>query len=383
MQEKILFVDDDVQVLASYQRGLGRTYKLETETSGEAGLKAMIKNGPYAVVVSDYQMPGMDGLQFLEKAQTANPDTVRIMLTGHGNMETAMKAVNLGKVFQFLTKPCSPDDLGRTLETALKQYRLVIAEKELLEKTLNGSIKVLTDILETVDPVSFKISQKLSEEIKKLATHLKLRNVWELEIAARLCMMGNVTIPPEILKRSRLSLDSLQPEEFSMVRRMPEISSQLMGQIPRMKGVSELILYQNKNFDGTGYPPNEIKMDEIPIGGRLLRVLIDMLTAELAGTQRVTALEAMESQGGKYDSKLIGDLYAFYNTESESAPATAASKEVVVKDLRPGMVLTSDIYTNDGVLIVPTGTKLSLIILKKLYNFSEMSGIKEPIFIEQ
>ena len=59
------------------------------------------------------------------------------------------------------------------------------------------------------------------------------------------------------------------------------------------------------------------------------------------------------------------------------------SKEVVVKDLRPGMVLTSDIYTNDGVLVVSTGTKISLIILKKLYNFSKMPEIKEPIFIEQ
>ena len=80
---------------------------------------------------------------------------------------------------------------------------------------------------------------------------------------------------------------------------------------------------------------------------------------------------------------MIGDLYAFYNTSDQTAADAVNSKEVVVKELRPGMVLTSDIYTNDGVLIVPTGTKLSLIILKKLYNFSEMSGIKEPIFIEQ
>ena len=113
-----------------------------------------------------------------------------------------------------------------------------------------------------------------------------------------------------------------------------------------------------------------------------VRVLIDMFTAEQSGTQRLSVLEAMESQGGKYDSKLIGDLYAFYNTTGKAAAETVDSREVVVKDLRPCMVLTSDIYTNDGVLIVPTGTKISLIILKKLYNFSEMSGIKEPIFIE-
>ena len=111
-------------------------------------------------------------------------------------------------------------------------------------------------------------------------------------------------------------------------------------------------------------------------------MLIDMFTAELSGTQRLSALEAMELQGGKYDSKLIGDLYAF-STSGKAATEAAGSKEVVVKNLRPGMVLTSDIYTNDGVLIVPTGTKISLIILKKLYNFSEMPGIKEPIFIEQ
>jgi|GEM_PF-2749283 len=86
---------------------------------------------------------------------------------------------------------------------------------------------------------------------------------------------------------------------------------------------------------------------------------------------------------GKYDSKLIRDLYAFYSTSGKPATEAAGSKEVVVKDLRPGMVLTSDIYTNDGVLVVSTGSKISLIILKKLCNFSKMPDIKEPTFIEQ
>lgn len=183
---------------------------------------------------------------------------------------------------------------GNAVEDCLKSFALSqnveteeeIKQRDFILQTLN-EMECRTPIYTTA------LRLMIPEVIYEL-----LKNVWELEIAARLCIMGNVTIPPNILKRSREELNKLQPDEFAMARRMPEISSQLMAQIPRMKGVSELILYQNKNFDGTGYPANDVKMDDIPLGGRLLRVLIDMFTAELNGTQRLSALETMESQGG-------------------------------------------------------------------------------------
>ena len=137
MSTKILCVDDDASILAAYQRNLRKQFPIDVALGGQEGLDAMANKGPYAVIVADMQMPGMNGVQFLTRAEEIAPDTVRIMLTGNADQKTAADAVNQGHVFRFLTKPCAPEELALMLSAALKQYRLVTAERELLEKTLD------------------------------------------------------------------------------------------------------------------------------------------------------------------------------------------------------------------------------------------------------
>src|ERR1022692_2024409 len=109
MSEKILFVDDDPNLLASCERSLRRHFQIETAEGGEAGLAKLASRGPYAVVVADRQMPRMDGIEFLGAVRKRAPDTVRIMLTGNADLEGAIRVVNEGNIFRFLTKPCPPD----------------------------------------------------------------------------------------------------------------------------------------------------------------------------------------------------------------------------------------------------------------------------------
>ncbi len=86
MNGKILFVDDDANLLAACERNFRRQFRLDTAEGGEAGLKKLDAAGPYAVVVADRQMPGMDGIQFLSLVRQKAPDTVRLMLTGHADL---------------------------------------------------------------------------------------------------------------------------------------------------------------------------------------------------------------------------------------------------------------------------------------------------------
>ena len=132
MAEKILFVDDDANLLASCERNLRRRYPMETAAGGELGLERIATRGPFAVVVSDMQMPGMNGIQFLSAVRERAPETVRIMLTGNADVEVATGVVNQGNIFRFLTKPVPTDVLCKALDDALAQHRLVMAEKELL-----------------------------------------------------------------------------------------------------------------------------------------------------------------------------------------------------------------------------------------------------------
>lgn len=136
---KVLFVDDEQAVLDSLRRGLCRAYTVTTARGPEEGLRTVETDGPFAVVVSDLRMPGMDGVHFLKKVREISPLTVGIMLTGHGDLTAAMQAVNEGHIFRFLTKPCPIPSLSQALDAGLEQYRLVAAEKQLLRVTLENA----------------------------------------------------------------------------------------------------------------------------------------------------------------------------------------------------------------------------------------------------
>lgn len=127
---RILLVDDDENFLAATARAFHRQYLITTAASGEAGLQAIRSAGPFAVVISDFSMPRLDGIRFLSRVRELAPDSVRMILTGVGDLTIAMDAVNEGHIFRFLTKPCPTATLARAIEAGLHQYRLLEAEKE-------------------------------------------------------------------------------------------------------------------------------------------------------------------------------------------------------------------------------------------------------------
>ncbi|MEJ2221903.1 MAG: SpoIIE family protein phosphatase, partial [Desulfobacterales bacterium] len=133
MKEKVLLVDDDAMVLAGLKRQLRNQFSIDTALSGEEALKQVLENGPYAVIVSDFLMPGMNGIEFLSRVKKSNPDTVRMMLTGTADMPTAIRAVNEGSIFQFHPKPCPADTLCQAIQSAIDQYRVVLSNQNQLK----------------------------------------------------------------------------------------------------------------------------------------------------------------------------------------------------------------------------------------------------------
>jgi DNA-binding NtrC family response regulator len=201
MSQRILCVDDDANVLAAFQRNLRRRFTIETALGGEEALGRVRNHGPFAVIVADMNMPGMNGIQLLKYVREVAAETVRIMLTGNADQQTAMEAINHGHIFRFFAKPCTPEVLAAGLEAGLEQYRLVTAERELLEKTLNGSIKMLTEILSMVEPQFFGRGQRMRDYVRLLAPAMNLPHSWEIEIAALLAQIGYVTVPAGIIQK--------------------------------------------------------------------------------------------------------------------------------------------------------------------------------------
>jgi response regulator RpfG family c-di-GMP phosphodiesterase len=379
MSNRILCVDDEANVLAAYQRNLRKQFSLDTALSGAEALRLTEDHGPYAVIVADMRMPEMDGAQLLAELKRRAPDTVRIMLTGNVDQHTAMEAVNKGHIFRFLTKPCAPATLAAALRAGLEQYRLVTAERDLLENTLNGSVRLLTDVLSLIDPLSFGRGQVLKDSIRAFARHLNVSETWDLEMAAMLSPIGCVTVPPPLLLKWRSGLPLSRPEK-DLVLRVPELGARLLANIPRLESVSRIVLYQHKNFDGSGFPHDEIAGQDIPIGARILRVLADLDEMESKGKPRHTALEEMRQGQGCYDPAVINAAFASFDIYlPDASPAPKQDRAVFLKDLHPGGVLLADVKTRDDNLIVKAGTTVSPALLERLRNFARIAGVREPI----
>src|SRR4030042_6948350 len=270
MTAKVLFVDDDPNILAAYQRQLRRQYEIDTALAGDRGLDAGAKTGPYAVIGSDLKMPGMNGIQFLSQAREMAPDSVRMMLTGFAELQTAIDAVNEGNIFRFLTKPCPPDILSRALDMGIEQYRLITAERELLEQTLRGSIKVLTQILSLINLEALGRSSRISRYAREIGLVMKIPEIWQLETAAMLSQIGFILLPEEALKKIYHG-QQLTPEETQLLDMHPFITADLLKNIPRLESIARIISYQEKRFDGSGIPVDEGRRGEKTLGGGVLK----------------------------------------------------------------------------------------------------------------
>lgn len=123
MSEKILFVDDEQNVLDAYQRNLRSNFEVVTITSGMEAIKLLQDAGPFPVIVSDYRMPEMDGIQFLLNAKRLAPDSIRILLTGAADVETVMEAARNCDLFRYLVKPCPNELLLETLTAAVEKHQ--------------------------------------------------------------------------------------------------------------------------------------------------------------------------------------------------------------------------------------------------------------------
>jgi DNA-binding NtrC family response regulator len=169
IDEKVLLVDDDVNLLSGLRRQLHGKYGIITAAGGEKALDVLAKETAIAVVVCDMRMPGMSGVETLEVFSKKAPTTTRIMLTGNADQDCAVEAVNKGHIFRFLNKPCSTEDLCSAIDAGLRQYHLINAEKKLLETTLAGSVKLLSDVVSLMDPAAAGNTRKIAAWAAKLA----------------------------------------------------------------------------------------------------------------------------------------------------------------------------------------------------------------------
>ena len=313
ISQKVILVDDDEQIVKSFQRRLRKQFVLDVATRGAEALDMMERQGPYAVVVSDYRMPEMDGIDFLMRVRERHPDTVRIMLTGFSDLQTAIKAVNESQVFRFLTKPCPPGVLAEAVNQAIKYHSLMLSERELAglkqwRKSLEQLVTALVRLVESRDPYTAGHQQRVAFLSLAIARELQLDPVRQesLNIAAMLHDVGKVYVPLEFLnKPGRLS-----EREFNIIKHHPQVGFEILDPVEFEAPVSQMVLQHHERLDGSGYPQG-LKDDEIIYEAKILAVadVVEAMSSHRPyrpsrGVE--LALQEIKSKAGThYDSQVV------------------------------------------------------------------------------
>lgn len=370
---KVLYADDDARALELFREQAGGGFAVTTANSGAVGLELLKKEGPFAVVVSDYQMLGMSGITFLSKVKEVSPDSTRLLITGHPDFTAAVGAVNDGYCFRFMTKPCTRVLMLRTLEAAVEQHKLVTARRVLLEQTLEASIKALTDILALASPTAFGRSTRAKEHVTMLLDHFQIEDRWEAEVAAMLSQIGCVSLPPETALKVYQG-EGLTPEEKSMVDRLPAVAEQLIAGIPQMEGVRAILRYQDKHFDGSGNPPDNLRAKQIPWGARALKVALDFDLLEAQGTESQVAFDTMKSRKLVYDPQILDAFAQLRGVEEQ----TEVIEELGIKEVVAGMVFAEDVRTRSGQMLIARGTEVTPSLSERIRNMAA-NYVQEPV----
>lgn len=397
MKPKVLLVDDEMDVLMAYGRNLRSKFDITTADSGENAIRILKADNNFATIVTDFNMPVMNGVELLRNAREINPDTTRILITGYADLNTSINAVNQGNVYRFLTKPIPTADLIRNIEEACEYNRLLNAEKELLDKTLKGTIRALADILAFTNPTIFKQKRDELKLARKTAEYLGVRNLWEVEIALMLAPIGAVAVPDAVMEK-KLSGKLLSESEVQMYNSIPTVGSSIISKIPRLEKVSQIVMFQFHDFP-TGFDnqPTEQEM-EVRTLANLIRAVNEITILLRKNTSAIDALHLLQ-ESKEYSPDVLRALEkAVIDLKNEVFVASASDKfkksyaqgdstpppagvpfQCNVAELQNGWILLEPIKDFTGKVILNKGYEITDLIKQKLINLTRVTMISEPI----
>ncbi len=363
-------VDDEQSLLDGIRRVHRKSYEIKVACGVRAGLAALEQEGPFAVVVCDYQMPEMNGAQFLERAQELSPSTVRLMLSGNADLDAAIDAVNQGHIFRFLTKPCPPQTFRAAVDAGLEQFALQEAERVLLEETVRGSIEVLVDVLALSSPETFGRSSRVRHYVRQVAVGLGLADSWKFETAALLSQIGHIAVPPDILHR-RCHGEPLSAHAERMLGRHAAVARDLLCKIPRLEEVAEIVAHQELRADDPALDglPRPVRVGAIALSGALA---FDELV--VGGSAPGAAVSTLGRDPGRFDARVLKLLGTAKLPGQERVV-----RRMSVRELHVGMIIDEDVYASSGTLIVARGHVISESMLERLARAADSGTISPSV----
>jgi hypothetical protein len=243
------------------------------------------------------------------------------------------------------------------IEAAVVHHRLLVAEKVLLQETLIGCIRALIDILAITNPVAFGRATRVKRLATELAAALGTKGFWQLEAASMLSQIGYISLPTELVEKLYYG-KRLSPEERVLADGAPQVAQKLLGRIPRLEPVMEILAASQQ-------VKSDVPEGLIKLGAGILRLVLEYDTLIAQGRAVNEAIAAVRAQPLRHDAKLLERLELLVG----ALVSAQELSEVVVGDLVPGMVFMDDLRTHVGTLLVPTGFEVTETFLERMRNF--------------
>jgi response regulator RpfG family c-di-GMP phosphodiesterase len=410
----ILLVDDEEIVLVALRDTLLREgYKVVASPHAVHAL-SILKEQQFSVVITDQQMPMITGLEFLAQVKEIQPDAARILITAVLSLSTVIDAINKGEIYRFIVKPWLREELLATVKNAIHRYELIASNRRLhaetlamnekltqlnhslaaqMEKTaeqnhrleqlaaaqeqnLRQSVELCVQTMQTFYPTLGNQARRVFELCTAMAADLKLSSEQRqtLEISAWIHDIGLVGVPRQLIKRWRETPDQLTPDERALVQHHPVLGEELTAFAHHLREVGPTIRGQHERFDGEGYP-DRLKGEQIPWLARLLAVAVAYAESDFTGQAAADAIS--QGSGSAFDPEAVR---AFLRALPK-AVVPGKQREVLLTDLRPGMILAQGIYTSTGILLFPDGQRLTPTYIDKLLNHNRINPISQSLLV--
>jgi response regulator RpfG family c-di-GMP phosphodiesterase len=416
---RILCVDDEPNILAALVRGFRpHGYVVATATSGAQAL-AMLDNEVVDMVISDMRMPEMDGAALLEQVRSRWPDTVRLLLTGHSDIDATIGAINRGEIHRYIGKPWDEGELLLVVRQALERKSLEFhkrrlealarkqnAELKSLNATLEGkvvqrtaqleaandalavsndklkanfltSLKVLSTLIEMREAEFAGHSRRVTELARKIGERLGIdeRDAQDVFLAGLLHDIGKIGLSDTTLRNARDAADGDLPITYL---KYPLRGEQVLMPLDGIRGAALVVRAHRERYDGRGFPDG-LAATAIPIGARILAVAKDFDAAQIGALSRHRMPSAAardriaNGRGTLYDPDVVDALMVVL--EAADAPPSLDSR-VDAAQLVAGMVLSRDLVTFDGVLLLTADHVLDESVVQRIRDYQASSGAK-------
>jgi len=371
----ILVVDDTPDNILVLGDILRSKYEVKAAPRGEKALQIANADPKPDMILLDIMMPVMDGYEVCRrlKADAATANIPVIFITAKNEVSDEQIGFEVGAV-DYITKPVSPPRVLARVATHIELAEKRRNLEELLQKTLVGTISVLTDLLAISNPTVFARASRLRRFMHGITGHLQLPDAWQYDMAAMLSQIGCVGMPKDTLERL-VTGAKVTESDRRQYREQFGRSARILNKIPHLKNVAQMLELLKEEYGTQTTIPPVGSTDAVTLGARLLNTVLyydDHLqkinnTGEAPQEKRPTAHTAIDAEA--------------LNALEPPAAKRQKPNPITFSELQLGMVVEENVYTSNGLCILPKGIEVTEVILEHLNKFRNDAGLVEPLIV--